>query len=507
MMTSFDCILPSNVAPDTYPDNTASDYTTPLTNPIHCDGQWEVGLKSIFYDSHVGDETEMGKISINHWQQKKFWLNDYYKVQYQTTKIDTWDYSSRIIPAFEPPSYKKVADVLNGMNERLVKKGCRNAYTCTVKENKIEFDTHVYGLTIRFRPKMAKFLGYGHKIFLHLSPDNKNTSTMRPIHEINQLTQDDFYMNIFDRYVVAMEGEVLLKTSREDLLTKEEFVKRWNERVGKHIKIKASFNNNKCILRLYDPKSAIVMSKNLHSTISHEPVMFGGGEYWGWKLYGENTEDYDITDRTWTVKIFKEPLRLTERYLHHSFDYELYPRIYSIPTFVSRLTKDLTKKLRELTEDTAAITFSLQDNFTKIEIPHQTTMVLSPNISSMLGFNDVIFKSKSPFENELNYGREDAQFMSQILPATLDKREQEIFVHTDVCDPMSYGNQQRRILQHFIHNKGKDEGIVEKWFKPIIYQPLMKQMMDSITMKLLNREGTPLPFHNKTIITLHFRKR
>ena len=46
---SFYHILPSNVAPETYPNNTAASYTTALGNPYNLSGKWEVGITNISY--------------------------------------------------------------------------------------------------------------------------------------------------------------------------------------------------------------------------------------------------------------------------------------------------------------------------------------------------------------------------------------------------------------------------------------------------------------------------
>ena len=45
----FYLTLPSNASLDVYPNNTLSDYTTRLFNPIQLTGNWEVGLSEIQY--------------------------------------------------------------------------------------------------------------------------------------------------------------------------------------------------------------------------------------------------------------------------------------------------------------------------------------------------------------------------------------------------------------------------------------------------------------------------
>ena len=48
---SFYHILPSNTSPDTFPENHASSYSTPIVNPDILDGQWEVALLSVSHSN------------------------------------------------------------------------------------------------------------------------------------------------------------------------------------------------------------------------------------------------------------------------------------------------------------------------------------------------------------------------------------------------------------------------------------------------------------------------
>ena len=46
--THFYLTLPSNVSLDVFPDNKTSEYRVKLPQPVELDGNWEVGLYSIF---------------------------------------------------------------------------------------------------------------------------------------------------------------------------------------------------------------------------------------------------------------------------------------------------------------------------------------------------------------------------------------------------------------------------------------------------------------------------
>lgn len=50
---SFHHILPSNVAPNVFPKNNASDFNTPLDNPYDLKGGWEVALQNVTYSGLI----------------------------------------------------------------------------------------------------------------------------------------------------------------------------------------------------------------------------------------------------------------------------------------------------------------------------------------------------------------------------------------------------------------------------------------------------------------------
>ena len=139
------------------------------------------------------------------------------------------------------------------------------------------------------------------------------------------------------------------------------------------------------------------------------------------------------------------------------------------------------------------IHFSLSNHYTKLELPQHTQLELSPNLVSILGFDQSTFQ--------------DATHLGSILPATLDKREQEIFIYLDIVDLMNFGNEKRHMIQHFVHSKDASYGIVERFFDPIIYQPIAKNVIESLTLQFLGAHQQLLTIKDsKSIVTLQFRK-
>ena len=63
-MDSFKVYLPSNACTQLYPNNSPSDYRTRLDQPINVDGDWEVGLESVFYLPNFQNEGEKARIDF-----------------------------------------------------------------------------------------------------------------------------------------------------------------------------------------------------------------------------------------------------------------------------------------------------------------------------------------------------------------------------------------------------------------------------------------------------------
>ena len=92
MDDSFEYVLPSNTSSTRYPNNSASNFITVPHNPLQLQGTWEVGVKSIFYNSRIGDMNEKAGAKLD---QKYSTMNatDVIPIKCKVTSDNTWDYS------------------------------------------------------------------------------------------------------------------------------------------------------------------------------------------------------------------------------------------------------------------------------------------------------------------------------------------------------------------------------------------------------------------------------
>ena len=75
-MDSFHIYLPSNACQHLYPNNTASNYQTQMDQTINLSGEWEVGVESICYSSHIEEKRVKAQIVCEVETTKYYVLND-----------------------------------------------------------------------------------------------------------------------------------------------------------------------------------------------------------------------------------------------------------------------------------------------------------------------------------------------------------------------------------------------------------------------------------------------
>ena len=101
----------------------------------------------------------------------------------------------------------------------------------------------------------------------------------------------------------------------------------------------------------------------------------------------------------------------------------------------------------------------------------------------------------------------DTRTVSVESPITLDKREQHLYIQSDLIQAVSYGDRKEYIMRDFIHDKDGKYGIMEKLFEPILYHPVVKQTIPTISLRITNGLHETIHLRDtKTLVTLIFRK-
>ena len=506
-MSSFKLYLPSNASQQNFPNNGPSCFTTQFVNPIHLEGDWQVGVESIYYNSDIGNENELAKVEATYKEKTHVLVNDIYPFQHLVTKDGKWDYSWRkmpLLPNNDVKDFKSFEKALNSINDTIVKDLKHKTNNVSSKEDmktKLPFQFHVNGskisltmsyggLYIRLSNKLAKLLGYNYHV--HLPFDFRNN--LETVRTTQKMTVDDYRFVVFDRHVVKQHASIILKHKGEAPLSKTDFLQRWEKQVTKRYGVKGWFHKEKFIIQTSTDKMALVFSQPLRAYCHHWSII-GYDEFWADWSYGSPFPEYkDIVQwqEEWVLEVYKDDLELTERKRTHEFTYSFKPRSYdTVSACAKAIEGELNHWLPKYTKD--RVTFNLKDYYSYLIIPTDMTCTISANLKSLFGFDQSLFAA--------------GKHTSRIIAQLLDKREQELFLHVDVAEQTNYGTTKNHVLQHFIHKKDKKYGIVEKRFEPILYLPVNRNMIDSITVKILNAwKDCVYMRDSKTIVILHFQK-
>lgn len=491
-MKEFDHVLPSNIVSKDYPNNTPSNFTTQFINPINLEGAWEVGVKSIFYASSIGNRDEKANVKLNYNGMKEELANNLYPVKYNLTKDQKWNYRVRHSnwkPKFPIPDSKSLVKAMNAMNP-VISSNNNTLHFYLQGLKRLRYKTQHEGLSIRMSRQLTLALGYQWRVFLSMHSRALINSDLI-LSEIAKLKADDLSIKVFDRNVVKRKARILFKARGEAALSKDDFLNRWKEKIQPIFNARVDFKSDKVVISIMnDDAGAITFHPAMNHAIQHEEALFGQGEYWANYVYLHKRQRR-FEDDEWIIDIYGDEMKTVQIPHRVEILLELYPRHYTLDQLMTFLSKTLTLKLQQNNAH-GAVVFSLDKQFTKLQQPEEAVMELSSNLANILGFKTLVLKGN--------------HHISNILPATLDQREQEIYIHTDITDRMNYGDGKRQMLQHFIHNKPHAYGIVEKFFNPIVYQPVVKNHINHIHIQLLgNYEQQLYIKDSKTIVTLHFR--
>ena len=139
------------------------------------------------------------------------------------------------------------------------------------------------------------------------------------------------------------------------------------------------------------------------------------------------------------------------------------------------------------------MSFEIINQKTVLKLGTEMKAHLSKRFASMLGF------ASQTFDKKVTVSLESAM--------TLDKREQLLYIQSDLIHPISFGDNKEYILRGFIHDKDKSYGIMEKLFEPILYHPVVKQHISLIHLSITNGLHERIHLRDtKTLITLIFRR-
>lgn len=502
-MDSFKLYLPSNVSPNYFPNNTASDYDTHLQDPIRLEGAWEVGAESIAYSSMIGDREEKATVTMNVKKKVSKFVNDVYKPSFVLNEDNTWKGFQKIrvpIPA-ETLSKEQLMNSLNACNGLILKDKDEKVFEFYLEHRpsqpypNVVCEIYHDDFILVISPETAKMLGYVHIQTFWGKGKHSSHQLMQWMQHPHPRKFSQFYISYINTNVIKFEKRIIIK-AKGKLYNQVTFLKIWND-AFKPYQLSAEWTKDpspELILRNHTAKYVFILSRQLRYASQHMNPIFNRKTHWGWRQFRAEDEK----NQEWYVNVYSSKLETTLVNEYVSIPFELQPRLYTVIETMDLIRnffhdKALPSTLGDELDSAHTFDMLMYGNHLLMRFGKWINMTWSENLSFLFGFDQCEFKEGS--------------HLSSTIPATLDQREQHMFIMADFIAPVSYGNVKYPILQDFIHNPKDNEKIIEKRFQPISYVPITRNYISNMKIRLVNKLFHPVTMKDvKTLLILHFRK-
>ena len=198
----FHVHLISNVAPDVFPDNTPSEFSTPLANEIDLsEGQWEVAVRQIMYPTHISTTSPKDKVFIHEYQLKHRNLLPYPPEQMNSV----FDYGTKIV--IQPGKVTK-GQLINAIVKAVNTSEWKEIVNLEYNNLKNKFALHVLkeDIVAVMTPGMQQSLGFSEPCF------TKGSYWARAIFKKSMTVPEDFIgaIHLLDLETLQKEKHTLL---------------------------------------------------------------------------------------------------------------------------------------------------------------------------------------------------------------------------------------------------------------------------------------------------------
>ena len=453
---SFFHVLPSNVAPTTFPNNHASAFSTPIENAYHLNGKWEMALMNMTYSGCV-NTFHNDDIII----EKPFHVTERLKTSHIPIR---WDIRSITIP-----------DIINELNETL-----DGVVKFTLDKNRkfYTFDFYVENVVLLLSNHLQKKLKLWNDVLCAWDNGKSN---------YDELNHDD-EKEPTDYYIVAIplshhKATIRLKEKNETI-SPDTFVQRFKERLNQYLDIEQLHNNTRfTVYKLYNDNNLVLFSKSLHHMTSFRRAgMFAKDHI---RYIGHSFENN--FKESW--KVYVIPIDHVERETSK----------ITIPIHLDSLSfrqqKDavsyLNKKVNKYN-----ISFTLFKNKLQLEINDTVTSVSFKNtLRDIFAFDQSTFSGKGIWK------------ASDVF--SLTRRIHYLYVYSNVSQFIRIGDTEAPLLAIIPFNTQLcNDRLQEKTFHEPMYVSVIQNPIHQIDICIYDDAGEMVPFTSNAVtsLRLHFRQ-
>ena len=457
---SFFHVLPSNVAPDTFPRNHASAFSTPVSNPYNLKGKWEVALMNI---------THSGCVNTFHNDQlfveKPFTLQEHLERVKKPIRVQLT--TSTVIQ-----------DIVQDINEKL-----KNIVKVTLGTQKSYAQWKLLNpnICIILSPHLRERFDVTNDVITSWDKFNTNYFPLKNI----DWTDSDY--NIILVPLNYNKKRVHIKSPNENISI-ETFIARLNEKLKDILHI--SLDESHFILeKLKDDNFLTLCSPMLHNMLNFRQAgMFA-------------------VDKTRFYRHYFSGHFKSEFYvdiLHVDLIPEITDKLQvpiTLPPRTFKRLKDVVPYLNEKVQD-YNITFSLNETntvrawYAQVSIGDKETSIIFSNT-----LRDIFAFDKNRYSGIGTFRASDT--------FSLTRRIHYLYVYSNVSDYVRIGNTKAPLLAviPFTAEVCQDL-LIEKTFKMPMYVPVIKEHISQIDIFIYDGAGELVPFSMDAVtsLRLHFRQ-
>ena len=532
MDDGFTVYLASNVAPDTFPKNSPSQFSTLLANEVQLDGNgWEVAVRNIMYPSNVKSVTEAEdkvfiykhadsyrdilphpprvsdavKLAVAHKLKPS---TAGVKMEYENKVID---YTTVFDLEFPINSKDIAKDIVTAFNETEWHK--KGFYKIEYKENSKKFVLHCFKEDVLFMmpDEVSKYLGFKKPSFTKgsywawsaFNPKKKLPSARNTffLFDLQLLISEEHEMN---RSYISSQGKFTYSTiitnkflyeKDDDLLYEPRFSINITPEDGKmYFRTVRKYPHK--LTHFEQRVLAFSFDDNTRRTFNLDRLYFKDINKQQFKI--PITKDRKELDKVSAIRIKVYFLGIRELELgHETIPVATIPIDSDIP-FTQ--PSDFLPKLNQLSK-TYDYLFTYDKSLHRFTLKtgKKHYMQLTKSLAIILGFEEP--KTK----------------LVTFLPSTetttahfpvLNRAITTLYIYSNIVDNVFVGDVKAPLLLTCPFKKDDKNAVSQMEFLQPIYTKLNRNQLQQIDIAIHDEAGSLIPFlFGKTVLTLHFRKR
>ena len=455
---SFFHVLPSNVAPDSFPQNHASAYSTPISNDYHLNGKWEVALLNITYSGCIN--------TFHHDQltvEKAFDLKE---------RLETSE--DAIMLHFTGRTPRTLIDDMNKKLEGVI------IFSLDAKGEFYSYKVTMDGVFAILSYPLMKRLELWNDVLSKWDSEPRNYHSLTS----KKLWEDMDYRIILippshPKTTITVKGE-------NESMDRKKFVKEFNVRFKDDLRVEENEKKTRFTLhKLQDNETMVVLSPALHRMTSFRQA----------GMYAKQSAQYINHD--FENNNFKPPW---EVHLYKLNTMRSETARMSIPITLGSLSfyqrQDAVTYLNSILAPHNVVIRLSKNNVLKMQFKDdKTRIILSDTLRDILAFPHNEYSGKGVWKGNGAF--------------SLARRIHYLYVYSNVSDYVRIGDTQAPLLAVIPFNPDVCVNLLqETTFKSPMYVPVIQNPISQIDIAIYDGAGELVPFvaDAVTSLRLHFRR-